>query len=42
MPSIVEELLTLLPLIREFPVSHLGPETGYPVRLFLAFLSLFK
>jgi hypothetical protein len=35
----VIEWLTLLFRIREVPGSILGPETGYPDRFFLVFLS---
>jgi hypothetical protein len=39
-PNVVVEWLTLLLRIREVPGSNLGPDTGYPDRVFVIFLSL--
>jgi hypothetical protein len=41
-PSVVVEWLTLLLRIREVPASDVGPETSYPDRFSVAFLSPFR
>jgi hypothetical protein len=38
-PNVMVEWLALLLRIREVPGSNLGPETGYPDRFFVVFLS---
>jgi hypothetical protein len=38
-PNVVVECLTFVFLIRDVPGSNIGPETGYPDRVFVVFLS---
>jgi hypothetical protein len=41
LPNVMDELLTLLLHILEVLGSNLSPETGYPDRFFVVFLSPF-